>query len=81
MKGSRAGPVLWGKRREAALQWPGQAARGRARAFYLLLCVIVFKKVVFYVFKGNINTKSDSEDAKIKTGLALPCVLRAHCRG
>lgn len=64
----------------AALQWPGQAAHGRARGFYLLLSITVFEKVVFYVFEGNINTKADSEGAKIKTRLGPPRVLKAHHR-
>lgn len=63
-----------------ALQWPGQAARGQARGFYLLLSITVFEKVVFYVFEGNINTKADSEGAKIKTRLGPPRVLKAHHR-
>ena len=34
------------------------------------------------MFKGNINTISDGEDAKIKKiSLALLCVFEAHCHG
>ena len=64
--------------------WDQFQAHRWYKGFYFLIfiCNFVFKKVVFHVFKGNINTISDGEDAKIKKiSLALLCVREAHCHG